>query len=231
MIFFSLYAFFALFVVLILVAIVVYVVPRFFLSPSPSVAKKIFQKQGKLTNVVFDKPAGEIEVPIPLQNFNLFREPGTWLTDMFIQQVAGQKIFSFILHGHTSPFGGFGAVHQTSRHCIVGELPFSCPDVEVAKRHVPNDKPAYLCKPAFSSGLKELDERYAFGGNEDFRSCLSLEMIDWLKKYPFQIIIESGWMLLVDRREVVVPAQESDWKSYMQDVSAWISLAEILNHK
>ena len=78
MIFFWLYMLLGLLVVLLIVAIVIYAVPKFFPFHSSSVAKKIFQEQGKLTNVVFDKPAGEVEVPIMLQNFALFREFDTW---------------------------------------------------------------------------------------------------------------------------------------------------------
>ena len=44
-------------------------------------------------------------------------------------------------------------------------------------------------------------------------------------------MIAFGWMLLIDVKGTNILSDEQAWKNQMQDMSAWISLQEILIQK
>ena len=41
-------------------------------------------------------------------------------------------------------------------------------------------------------------------------------------------MLSSGWMLLIEPREITVPNDEKTWQKLMEDMSAWTSLQDIL---
>ena len=138
---------------------------RLILPKSISAAEKLLKQNGKISNTVFEKSAGEVQLPIQLKSFSLFWEKGSYITDVFSQQETNGEVFSFLLHGHTfsagislqNPIPGAGAVSQTCMRCWAGAVPTSWPEIEVWRRHAPGDVPPFCSSKRFSSGVAELD--------------------------------------------------------------------------
>lgn len=201
-----------------------------------SPAEKLVKQQGRITNKILGKPAGEITLPLILQEFVPFQNKGNYITDIFTQTYNNETLFSFLLHGRNfydkislnNPLPGSHYVGQTYSRCWLGKLPINLPDAEIFYRKAPQDVHPFCTKQMFSCGNKELDEKYVFAGDPKFLSFLSPEFFSWVAKNRFYIMISSGWMLLLDPKETIVPNEFKEWQDKMQDMSAWTSLKDIL---
>ena len=148
-------------------------------------------------------------------------------------------MFSFLVYGHTfqtkwslsNPLPGSGCVGQTHLRCWLGKLPVNVPDAEVFYRRLPQDVSPFCTQKPFLCGNKEWDEKYVFAGDSQFVSFISPGFISWLEKNRLYVMISSGWLLLVDPKETIVPNDKSTWQNQMQDMSVWISLKDILVQK
>lgn len=227
------------FAFILLIAIVLYVIVSL-IPGAPSPAEKLVKQQGKIANEILGKPAREITLPLELKEFYPFQIKGNYITDIFTQSYNNETLFSFLLHGrnfHTkfglsNPLPGTRYVGQTHFRCWLGKIPEILPKkAEVFYRKAPQDVHPFCTQTMFSCGNKELDEKYVFAGDPKFISFLSPELISWIEKNRLHIMISSGWMLLVDPREITVPNDEKLWQKIMEDMSAWTSLKDILLKK
>lgn len=223
------------FAFILLIGIVLYIIVSL-IPGAPSPAEKLVKQQGKITNKILGKPAGEITLPLVLQEFAPFQIKGNYITDIFTQPYNNETLFSFLLHGRNyhskvssnNPLPGSGYVGQTCFRCWLGKLPINLPDSEIFYRKAPQDVHPFCTKQIFSFGNKELDEKYVFAGNPRFLSLLSPAVFSWVAKNRLYIMISSGWMLLIDPKEPIVPNEIQAWQDKMQDMSAWTSLQDIL---
>ena len=223
------------FLIIVLLAVVVYGIVSL-IPGAPSPAEKLYKQQGRMANTILGNPAGEVVLPLTLQQFAPLNIKGDYITDIFTQPYNNETLYSFILHGKTfsdkqslsNPLPASRLVGETEIRCWFGKLPIDLPDAEVFYRHLPQDVPPFCTKEIFLCGNKELDEKYVFAGNRKFISFLSPSLISWIEKNRLYILISSGWMLLMDVKRFDVPGDNQAWQSQMQDMSAWISVQDIL---
>ncbi len=223
------------FLIMVLVAAILYGIISL-IPEAPSPAEKLVKQQGHLTNKILGKPAGEITLPLELQEFTPFRIEGNYITDIFTQIHNKETLFSFLLHGrnyHTkwslsNPLPVLRYASQTHFRCWLGKLPITLPNVEIFFRRVPQDVHPFCTQTVFSSGNTEWNQKFAFAGDPRFISFLSSELISWIEKNRLHIMISSGWMLLIEPREITAPNDEKTWQKLMEDMSAWTSLQDIL---
>lgn len=194
---------------------------------APSPAEKLVKQQGRITNKILGKPAGEITLPLVLQEFVPFQNKGNYITDIFTQSYNNETLFSFLLYTKVGPNNPLYRGQMYFR-CWLGKLPINFPDAEIFYRKAPQDVHPFCTKQLFSFGNKELDEKYVFAGNPRFLSYLSPAVFSWVAKNRLYIMISSGWMLLMDPKGTIVPNEFKEWQDKMQDMSAWTSLKDIL---
>ncbi len=70
------------FAFILLIAIVLYVIVSL-IPGAPSPAEKLVKQQGKITNKILGKSAGEITFPLVLKEFYPFQIKGNYITDIF----------------------------------------------------------------------------------------------------------------------------------------------------
>ncbi len=223
------------FLIILLLAGIFYGIISLLLEAS-SPAEKLVKQKGHITNVILDKPAGDITLPLELQQFEIFHIKGDYITDVFTQLCDNNTLYSFLLHGKTfhtkiglsNPIPGAGIVGETEIRCWLGKLPIDLPNVEIFYRHAPNDVSPFCSQKIFLCGNKEWDEKYVFAGDPKFISFLSPSLISWMEKNRLNIMISSGWMLLLDVKKFAIPNDNQTWQNQMQDMSAWISLQDII---
>lgn len=221
---------------ILLMAIILYVIVL--LMPGAlSPAEKLVKQQGRIANKILGKPTGEITLPLVLKEFYPFQIQGNYITDIFTQSYNDETLFSFLLHGRNfytkfglnNPLPGSKYVGQTHFRCWLGKIPDILPKkAEVFYRKTPQDIHPFCTQTRFSYGNKELDDKYAFAGDPGFKSFLSQEFFSWVAKNRLYVMISSGWMLLIDPKEIVVPNEFQVWKEKMQNMSAWTTLKDIL---
>ncbi|MBO7605180.1 MAG: hypothetical protein J6S61_01765 [Elusimicrobiaceae bacterium] len=224
-------------VVLLLAGIVYGIISLFPKALSP--ADKLALQQGHINNTILGESAGEITLPLALQNFAIFHIEGNYITDIFTQLYNNETLYSFLYHGKTfhtkwslsNPIPGAGLVGETEIRCWLGKLPVELPNAEVFYRHIPQDVSSFCTQKIFLCGNKDWDKKYAFAGDPKFVSFLSPSLISWIEKNRLYIMISSGWMLLIDVKGTNISSDKQIWQNQMQDMSAWISLQDILIQK
>ena len=223
------------FLVILLLAGLVYGIISL-LPEAPSPAEKIMKQHGRLANKILGKPAGEIILPLELQHFSFFNIKGDYITDIFTQLHNNETLYSFLLHGKmfqdkwslSNPIPASKLYAESEMRCWFGKLPIEIPNVEVFYRYAPQDVPAFCTQKIFLCGNKEWDEKYVFAGDPKFASFLTPEFISWIAKKRLYVMISLGWMLLIDVKRFEILGDAQKWQNQMQDMSAWISLKDIL---